>query len=141
MNIKLENELVKKYPKYFDYLKEHKSKVILPIMFGFECNDGWYHILSNLMDSIYRYCESNNVKVPDVLQVKEKYGQLEFYTQGGDELIDGMIWFAGDLSRHTCEFCGTTKNVNQTEGWIYTVCDECYIKEKITQPKYKKDEI
>jgi len=130
MNYKLENKLVKKYHEFFDYLKENTdSNMIIPMMFGFECNDGWYHILDSLLDTIHKYCKYNNVKYPEFSQVKEKYGLLNINIYGGDELIRGMIWNTEHLSGNVCEICGSMKNVGQTEGWVYTLCEDCYSSE------------
>ena len=124
MKTELQNKLIDKYPKFFDYLKIYEGP-IMPMQFGFECGDGWYWLLDNLMGTIYSYCECNNVKVPDAHQIKEKYGSLCFYIGGGNQMIDGMIWMAESLSYHICEFCGTTEKVGHTKGWIYTCCKSC----------------
>jgi hypothetical protein len=60
-----------------------------------------------------------------VNQIKEKFGGLCFYYTGGDKIIEGMVDCAQSLSYRTCETCGTTKNVGQTKGWIYTCCWDC----------------
>jgi translation initiation factor 2 beta subunit (eIF-2beta)/eIF-5 len=44
-------------------------------------------------------------------------------------MTDGMVWLAESMSYRTCETCGSTNNVTQTEGWIYTRCEKC-IKQK-----------
>lgn len=129
MKTELQEKLIKKYPKFFDYLKEHTGPII-PIQFGFECGDGWYFILHNLMDDIYKYCELNDKEIPSITQIKEKYGALCFYYNGGNDLIHGMVMFAETLSYTTCETCGTNKKVGHTEGWIYTQCKPCYNKNK-----------
>lgn len=179
MNSKLEKELVEKYPKFFDYLKEYKGDMILPMQFGIECGNGWYWLLDNLMESIQGYIDGNAYKsriknkyvrsftknlnkIIDILpykhlkflrkylrkllnyiihhatwekyeaiaqveaiQIKEKFGGLRFYTQGGDDLVQGMIWLAENMSYNICEECGSTKNVSQTKGWITTLCEDC----------------
>jgi len=122
--MKNQNILIEKYPKFFEYLKDLKGP-IMPIVFGFECGNGWYWLLSNLMETIYSYCENNEKEIPNITQIKEKYGGLRFYYEGGDDKIDGMVWLAEHLSYEICETCGTTENVHQTEGWIYTICDNC----------------
>ena len=52
--------------------------------FGFEIGDGWYGILEDLITKI------KNIdidKVVKVIQIKEKFGGLRFYINGGwDEL-------------------------------------------------------
>lgn len=135
------NKLIKKYPEFFDYLKEDKSGMIMPMHFGIECDKGWYWLIENLMSTIYQYCKNNDKKIPDILQIKEKFGGLRFYIQGGNELIDGMIWYAEHLSYHICEKCGSTTQVGQTQkGWIYTICKDCYEKsEKYQRLEWKEN--
>jgi len=173
MKEELEERLVKKYPKFFEYLKDYKGPLI-PIQFGFECGDGWYVLIDSLMESIYNHIESRkkhphtqikskfwraimprlhksvryskkiyklvnkiekklkkeNIPAPyvDIIQVKEKFGGLRFYINGGDDYIYGMISLAEDMSYRTCEFCGSTKNIGQTSGWITTICKDCFDK-------------
>ena len=124
--MKNQNELVKKYPEFFEYLRDHKGPII-PIQFGFECGDGWYWLISNLMGEIHNHCKSNKKPYPEIVQIKEKYGGLRFYYNGGSELIHGMVHFAETLSYQICESCGTTENVttNDLPEWIFTLCDTC----------------
>lgn len=65
--------------------------------------------------------------IPQVVasQVKEKYGSLRFYYNGGDSMIHGIVWLAEDMSYDICEVCGSTKNVTQTKGWITSLCEDC----------------
>ncbi len=128
MKSELQNELVRKYPEFFEYLKEYKGTMILPMHFGFECDDGWYWLINNLMDTIHSYCKHNDKPYPDISQIKEKYGGLSFNIYGGNEMIYGMIWLAEHLSHDICETCGSTKNVTQTEGWIKSLCPPCKYK-------------
>jgi len=144
MKAELQKKLVSKYPEFFQYLQENETpmidpaqpvmhevnkllnqeKIVLPMQFGFECGDGWYWLLDQLMDTIYSYCKNNNKPVPHVSQIKEKWGGLCFYA-GGDQMIHGMIWLAEHMSYGICETCGTNRHVGQTEGWVYTICEEC----------------
>lgn len=127
MNNQLEKQLFEKYPKIF---AGKNMPIIKNLMsFGCECDDGWYWLIDNLCNTIQQYIDNNkhlNVSQVIATQVKEKYGGLRFYCQGGDETIDGMIWFAENLSFNICEICGNTKEVKQTEGWIKTLCINCY---------------
>ena len=76
--------------------------------------------------------------VMNVTQVKEKFGGLRFYYDGGNNYIDGMVSFAEAMSYKTCEFCGTTHNVGQTnKGWIFTICKECIDTEKVNATGWK----
>lgn len=64
-------------------------------------------------------------KVPQVVavQVKEKFGGLRFYVNGGDDAVDSFISFAESMSHRICEKCGKPGK-SRTGGWIYTLCDE-----------------
>lgn len=58
-----------------------------------------------------------------VSQVKEKFGGLRFYYDGGDDKIRGMVGMAESLSAITCEECGAPGD-QRHDGWIRTLCDE-----------------
>jgi hypothetical protein len=127
MNQKLQNTLLTKYPEFFEYLKGYSGPII-PIQFGFEVGDGWYWLLDNLMENIQNYCKWNNIPNIEVTQVKEKWGGLNFYYNGGNELISGMVWLAEHMSYKICEQCGTTENVGKTKGWVSVSCKDCHKK-------------
>lgn len=126
MTKELDEALCAKYPKIF--ADRHKSMQETCMYWGFECTDQWYWLIDQLCDSIQSYTDAN--KKPQVVasQVKEKYGTLRFYYSGGDDYIAGMVWLAESMSATICEDCGSTKNVTQTKGWIYTLCEECLTK-------------
>lgn len=124
MTPNLQNNLINKYPLFFEYLKEHNGPII-PIQFGIETGNGWYWLLDQLMGEIYQYCNTNDKKIPDIIQIKEKFGSLRFYIQGGDEMIDGMIWLAESMSNNICEECGSIEKIGHTTGWIKTLCEPC----------------
>ena len=63
--MKNQNQLIEKYPKFFDYLKERQG-LIMPIQFGFECGDGWYPIISTLMSNI-----DNHLHCPELIHVSQ----------------------------------------------------------------------
>jgi hypothetical protein len=205
MKAELEKKLLEKYPHFFqhdlpiysgDSTKEvlentvkllNQKEMVIPIQFGFECGNGWYMLLDELMGEIdnhlknvnrnnknkfkyqwmwnlqaylrrkykskskmYAFAEwiyekSPRKKIPEVTiqidQIKEKFGGLRFYYSGGDDAIDGMTSLAESLSYKICESCGTTKNVGQTGGWIYTVCWDCLQKnERANNLEWKANE-
>jgi hypothetical protein len=69
------------------------------------------------------------VPVPQVVaaQVKEKFGGLRFYCEGGDSIIRGMVTLAESLSYKICENCGVmNETVHPSEGgWVKTTCNLC----------------
>ena len=101
---------------------------------GFECGDGWFNILDQLMSNIQHHIDWNNKnfekgykqykQVPQVTldQVKEKFGTLRFYYTGGDDVIGGMVRMAESMSAVTCEQCGNPGTVGG-QGWISTLCE------------------
>jgi len=114
----------------------NQEEMVLPIQFGFECGDGWYMLLKTLLHSIeWRLNPENRwpreERLPfQITQIKEKFGGLRFYYDGGDDRIQGMVNLAESLSYQICEQCGSTKNVTQTRGgWITTLCEDCMKKQ------------
>jgi hypothetical protein len=58
------------------------------------------------------------------VQVKEKYGGLRFYVNGGNVDTDKLISEAEALSYEICEVCGKKGKPNE-DGWISTLCKKC----------------
>lgn len=97
-------------------------------MFGFECGEGWYTNLAQLLDHIDRYLTHKYKAVPEgfqIVQIKEKFGGLRFYVNGADDVIHELIRFTENLCDRTCEFCGSNQNIMRSKGWIITACKNC----------------
>lgn len=60
-------------------------------------------------------------KVPVVVQVKEKFGTLRFYTHGATEQQYTYIDFAEHISGSICERCGSPGKV-RGGSWLTTLC-------------------
>lgn len=54
-------------------------------------------------------------------QVKEKFGTLRFYYNGGDDVVHGIVSMAESMSAVTCERCGNPGKLS-TGGWIKALC-------------------
>lgn len=124
MSPELDKLLCEKYPKIFNLRYGDLSSTA--ITFGLECNDGWFDLIDTLCDQIQKHIDHNaNRDVPQfvVSQVKEKFGTLRFYGDGGDQMTDGMIWLAESLSGKLCETCGSPGKL-RGKGWYYTACDK-----------------
>jgi hypothetical protein len=88
------------------------------------CGDGWFNIVRMLCRDIQAYLDwKPQVKQVTVAQMKEKFGTLRFYYDGGDEYIRGLVSMAESLSEVTCEECGKPGELRQG-GWLKTLCDE-----------------
>ena len=100
----------------------HPEKTLMQSLmgFGFECGDGWFEL-------IYKLCEDiEELGVDDgfeVMQVKEKFGGLRFYTNYGTEKVYSLIEKAENKSFKICEVCGKPGRP-RGNGWITTLCDE-----------------
>lgn len=134
MNDKLDKKLCKKYPKIF---KDRRASMENTAMcWGFEHGDGWYNILDRLCCCIQSYIDANINHSTDIIQlvatqVKEKYGTLRFYYNGGSDEIAGMVQFAENLSRYICESCGRYQEnttIKDVGHWVYNMCDTCWCK-------------
>jgi len=92
---------------------------------GICTGDGWYWLIDNLCLQLQHDTDVNDQPQVVASQVKEKFGGLRFYVNGGTDQQYGAIHFAEMLSSSICEICGTTKGVGQTEGWINSLCEKC----------------
>ena len=133
MKQELDKLLCERYPKMM--VNRNKPMQETCMCWGFDCGDGWFNILDQLMGNIQHHIDWNNKnfekgytqykQVPQVTldQVKEKFGTLRFYYTGGDDVIDGMVRMAESMSGVTCEECGNPgKRIGG--GWVTTLCEE-----------------
>jgi len=94
---------------------------------GIECAAGWWPIIASLCASIQHHIDWQNRQSPvvpqvTVAQIKEKFGGLRFYYDGGDNEISGMVTMAAAWASHACEECGAP-GTSRGGGWIKTLCD------------------
>lgn len=127
MKDELQQQLYDRYPKIF-------AQRTLPITescmaWGIEAGDGWFMLLDALCRFLQYDTDHNGYPQVVATQVKEKFGGLSFYTEGADVRQDTAISFAEALSYRICEVCGSTQDVQQTGGWIRTLCGACRSKD------------
>lgn len=120
MKDELDKILCEKYPKIFK--DRHSSMMTTAMCWGFECGDGWYEIIDKLCDDIQKICDENDWQIKAV-QVKEKFGELRFYIDRGNDAIWDLIDNATKQSRNTCEVCGKPGKV-MGKIWYYCACPE-----------------
>lgn len=64
--------------------------------------------------------------------MKEKFGTLRIYHDGGNRRIDGLIRMTESLSSGICEVCGEVGNLVRSGegkgGWYKTMCPDCAAK-------------
>lgn len=148
----LDKKLVEKFPLIFKNRYGDMKETLM--CWGFECGDGWYQILYSLCSQIQHHIDWShknkefdlkwNAEHPDekrkvrkpvpqviAVQVKEKFGGLRFYYDGGDEQIYGMVRMAESWAANTCETCGAPGKM-RGRGWMYTACDAHTREEDLT---------
>jgi hypothetical protein len=140
MKQELDKLLCEKYPKMM--VNRNKNMQETCMCWGFECGDGWFNILDQLMGNIQHHIDWKNGKEEVVAQVtldqvKEKFGTLRFYYSGGDDAIDGMVRMAESMSGVTCEECSAPAKTHGP-GWIRTICEPCETKRETERAEYAK---
>jgi hypothetical protein len=79
-------------------------------------------MMKNLISDIPDWFKNTEyMESPVAVQVKEKYGTLRFYYDGGDLYIDGLANMAESISAVTCEVCGNPGKL-VGGGWVRTLC-------------------
>ena len=149
MKQELDKLLCEKYPKMM--VNRNKPMQETCMCWGFECGDGWFNILDQLMGNIQHHIDWNNKnfekgykqykQVPQVTldQVKEKFGTLRFYYSGGDDEISGMVRMAESMSGVTCEGCGNPGE-RRGGGWVHTYCTPCEEARELARKQYDEKE-
>ena len=124
MKLELEEKLLSSYPKIFRQKDLPMNQTCM--CWGIECGDGWYTLLNALCNHIQHYLDQKkDVEQVEAVQVKEKYGTLRFYINGGDDYVDGLVSMAENMSAFICEQCGDAGSI-RGKGWYTTRCDECH---------------
>ena len=113
MKTELQNKLFDKYPKIF----VQKDLEI-------DTGDGWYNILDTLCGQIQNLNLLKQFNV-EAVQVKQKFGGLRFYYNGGDEFIEGLTSMAEAISNRTCEECGSPATTTTRGHYTKTQCLRC----------------
>lgn len=116
MKEELEHKLIIKYPNLFKGMTRPLTESLMA--FGIECGDGWY----NILDELFSELNKHDVQL---MQVKEKFGGLRVYLNGGSDEVYNLIDKAEEKSFKTCESCGNPGKNQEINYWLYTVCEEC----------------
>lgn len=120
------------YDVFEQRMKEKYPKMFAQPYGGFAVGAGWWPILESLCANIQshidwkqqqqeKYSRGDGCKQVVVAQIKEKFGGLRFYYDGGDDTIHGMVRMAEAWADRSCEECGAP-GVAGGKGWIKTLC-------------------
>ena len=99
-----------------------------PIAYRYFCSvgDGWLQLLHDCIEELiaagWDKC---------ITQIKEKFGGLRFYINGGSDEVHDIISKYEKLSFETCEVCGKHGELRKDcgwkgGGWYKTMCDKHY---------------
>lgn len=146
--------------QYEKFSKRMETK--FPKMFegqygGFAVGEGWYGVLEKLCENIQSHINWQNEQrarllennphghpIPDLVpqvvvhQIKEKFGGLRFYYDGGNDYIRGLVDMAESWAGSICEECGAPGN-RRGGGWVRTLCDKHEAEYQAKQEKYAKE--
>ena len=122
------------YEAFASKMEEKFPKMFSGPYGGFAIGAGWWDIIESLCNCIQGHIDWKNEQKEKynrgegceqvvVLQIKEKFGGLRFYYQGGNDTIHGMVRMAEEWADQSCEVCGN-KGTRRPGGWIRTLCDE-----------------
>jgi hypothetical protein len=90
---------------------------------SFDIQPGWYPLVKELIVDLIALGWNKQIT-----QVKEKYGTLRFYINGGTDAIWDRIEKAEADSEFICEVTGKPGKLREDIGWLRTLCDEEYNK-------------
>jgi hypothetical protein len=127
MQSKYMNDL-ETYEDFHKRMEEKYPKILSGAYGGIAIGRGWWLILDKLLATIQNYLDWKNREsevVPQVVveQIKEKFGGLRFYYQGGDSYISGLVDMTETWASVSCEEC-SGYGIRRSGGWIRTLCDK-----------------
>jgi len=108
------------WPKGYTYKYEETWLDVIPDVWR---KDFGISLCKELKDEIRR----SHLSDYKITQVKEKFGGLRWYDEGGNEVTTKIIQKYEQRSRDICAICGQPAT-KVTHGWVRYVCDSCYDK-------------
>ena len=106
-----------------DYFPKVYPKIFSGRYGGIAVGKGWFDLLNQACRLIQSHLDWKP-EIPQVVaeQVKEKFGGLRFYVQGGDDYTNGIVAMAEQMSFMLCEECGAPGERGGS-GWVSTLCE------------------
>ena len=150
-----------KYDAFAKRMEDTYPKMFSEPYGGFAIGEGWWPIIESLCKQIQSHIDYTNdrnaalkkdnqynLKIPKkvnqvvVGQIKEKFGGLRFYYEGGDDQIYGMVRMAESWAAKTCETCGNPGQIRKG-GWLKNLCDkhEKERQEEILKQKFNQNQL
>jgi hypothetical protein len=120
MKDELEHQLVTKYPQLFKGVDKPPTESLM--CFGCECGDGWFELIYNACACIANHLKYRPECPPvEFVQIKEKFGGLRLYYNGGDDYVEGVCSMAEAMSYKICEVTGDSGQLCSTGHWLRTL--------------------
>lgn len=125
------------YDKYPRFLKNCHIAV----------DDGWLPVVEGLCEKIEQFyqklppeeqAEADKIGNYVGCQIKEKFGGLRYYLDGGTTEIYKWIDEAEEACWKICEYCGAEGKLRYG-GWLKTLCDTCELHSKINRWRRAKN--
>jgi hypothetical protein len=121
----------KKLCEEFPYLYRGRNQAAQASIgvYGFECGDGWFGLIRELLERIEEVARQNGWEPhsdvwPEAVQVKQKAGRLRFYLAAYNDALHDCIEQAGDASEKICENCGKPgTTTTDSPGGVKTLCE------------------
>ena len=118
----LERALYSKYPFIFDPVHLPTSKK--PMVRNIECGDGWYPLLDGLCEVLSSRALNGDQAAVEAMQVKQKFGGLRFFFDGGCDHAEGAASMASAMSYHVCEETGRPGTLMARNRWVRTLAED-----------------
>lgn len=90
-----------------------------PVFRALDVSDGWIPLISQLVDDLAALGPFQ------IVQVKEKFGGLRFYTEQLTDEQQDKVTEAENKSTTVCEECGETGDGVTIGSWMRTLCTPC----------------
>jgi hypothetical protein len=116
-----------------EVIEEHWPGIIAPqgSVVSIGVHAGWWPQLWGVCRAISAHnkrAETNADLYPClIVQIKEKFGGLRFYTSSEPKAIGVAIQAAEDACSVTCERCGMPADLDTSSGWWKTLCAKCAV--------------
>lgn len=134
-NKRANRKLLAKYPilmpHYFDFVDKEERYDYSYTMLDMVCV-GWKDIFLETCDQIQKHLTEKGFPLNGFWfeEIKEKWGSLRIYAEGGDAETDNMIEELETRSMLFCPSCGKPSKY-VTSGYVLYLCPECYGKSKL----------
>lgn len=95
-----------------------------------ECRLGWFELLFGFGQKVTSFCNHNDLPIPSIIQVKEKFGALRIYLKFNPDIDVEYVTLIRKWAKHTegessnvCEQCGSEGVLVVDGGRWHTACE------------------